>query len=189
VHNPIDASEPTQAAPRAPHLRSDCTNCSGLCCVVHAFDADQGFGFSKPAHVPCQNLAGDFRCAIHERLRPLGFRSCTSYECYGAGPRVTRLFTEGSWRASSDTAARIFDAFLKYRSLHELMALLLTAVELGVAVNPDRLSTYAQLIDTWCESGKALTPAIRTESVRREALCRLRSECRGTYSLDGTQRG
>jgi len=50
-------------------LTADCTNCCGLCCVAPAFDAEQGFGYTKPAHIPCMNLRGDDGCAIHDRLR------------------------------------------------------------------------------------------------------------------------
>lgn len=49
-------------------LTADCTKCCGLCCVSPAFDAEQGFGYSKPAHTPCVNLRRDDRCAIHHAL-------------------------------------------------------------------------------------------------------------------------
>ena len=33
-------------------MLADCSQCVGLCCVVPPFDAEQGFGFDKPAEHP-----------------------------------------------------------------------------------------------------------------------------------------
>jgi hypothetical protein len=70
-------------------LRADCAKCCGLCCVAPAFDADQGFGFDKPAHTACRNLDADHRCAIHAALRARGFPACATFDCYGAGQWLT----------------------------------------------------------------------------------------------------
>ncbi|WP_240968359.1 pentapeptide repeat-containing protein [Streptomyces sp. HNM0575] len=77
------------ATPR--HLRADCANCFGLCCVALPFAASSDFAFDKEAGVPCPNLREDFRCGIHARLREEGFPGCVAYDCYGAGQKVSQL--------------------------------------------------------------------------------------------------
>ena len=153
-------------------LRADCTRCCALCCVGPAFDADQGFGFNKPAHTPCANLDGDFRCAIHDELRRRGFPSCQTFDCYGAGQRVTqRLFAGKSWKTSPELAVRMFDAYRKYRSLHELMALLQTAIRQAATAEALELQGLCQRIDDLCESGVV---EIDVATLRRQVLNRLR---------------
>ena len=66
-------------------LRADCARCFGLCCVAPAFAASADFAIDKPAGQACPHLAGDFRCGIHDELRPRGFPGCTVYDCFGAG--------------------------------------------------------------------------------------------------------
>ena len=157
-------------------LRADCTRCSGLCCVGPAFDADQGFGFDKPAHTPCANLRPDYRCAIHRERRSRGFPSCVTFDCYGAGQRVTQqLFGGKSWRSSPELAPRMFDAYSRYRVLHELMALLEVAI--ARASSPDaaaRLRETRQSIDELCESGAALDEALPMDELRRDVLNHVR---------------
>jgi hypothetical protein len=149
-------------------LRADCARCCGLCCVGPAFDAHQGFGFNKPAHTPCINLGRDFRCAIHgERLRH-GFPSCQAFDCYGAGQRVTQhLFAGKSWRTSPELATRMFDAYRTYRSLHELLAMLDTAIRRITTHDAPELRALYQHIDELCETGVA---AIDTTTLRKRVL-------------------
>ena len=161
-------------------LRADCTRCCGLCCVGPAFDADQGFGFNKPAHTPCANLDRDFRCAIHGELRQRGFPSCQTFDCYGAGQRVTqRLFAGKSWKTSPELAVRMFDAYRKYRSLHELMALLQTAIRQAATPEALELQGLYQRIDDLCESGVV---EINIATLRKQVLNRLR-QLTCNYSL------
>jgi hypothetical protein len=156
-------------------LRADCARCCGLCCVGPAFDADQGFGFNKPAHTPCTNLDTDFRCTIHSELRQRGFPSCQTFDCYGAGQRVTqRLFAGKSWQTSPELATRMFDAYRRYRSLHELMALLDAAITLAATPAVLELQILRQLIDELCESGAAASTAINITTLRHEVLNRVR---------------
>jgi len=110
-------------------LKPQCSACCGLCCVEPAFDAAQGFGFDKSAHQPCNHLRMDHRCSIHDRLAEQGFPGCVSYDCYGAGQRVTqKLFDGASWRESPERAERMFAAFRAMRALHELLAMLAYAL-------------------------------------------------------------
>ena len=111
-------------------FKADCAACCALCCVAPAFDAEQGFGYDKAAHIPCTNLLDDFRCRIHNDLGSCGFSGCVVYDCHGAGQWVTQvLFNGASWRDSPQLAQAMFAAFARQTVLHELMLLLTTALQ------------------------------------------------------------
>jgi hypothetical protein len=70
------------------------------------------FASDKPAGTPCPNLAPDFSCGIHDRLRRRGFRGCTVFDCFGAGQAVSQgLFDGVSWRDKPDSRSAMFAAF------------------------------------------------------------------------------
>jgi uncharacterized protein YjbI with pentapeptide repeats len=118
-------------------LRADCERCVGLCCVAPAFSASADFAIDKPAGTPCPNLRDDFRCGIHERLRPRGFPGCAVYDCFGAGQRVAlETFRGTDWRGSPEIARRMFAVFGVMRQLHELLWYLTEALRLEL---PDGL--------------------------------------------------
>jgi uncharacterized protein YjbI with pentapeptide repeats len=128
---PPDAASPT---PDRRALRADCARCFGLCCVAPAFAASSDFAIDKPAGQACPHLQAGFRCAIHPRLRQLGFPGCTVYDCFGAGQRVSQVTFGGrDWRSAPHTAQQMFDAFAIMRQLHELLWYLGEARELGAA--------------------------------------------------------
>lgn len=103
-------------------LRADCANCFGLCCVAPAFASSADFAIDKPAGRACPNLLEDFRCGIHETLRPQGFPGCTVFDCLGAGQQVAQVTYAGrSWRDAQDTAAEMFDVFAIMRQLCEIL--------------------------------------------------------------------
>lgn len=103
-------------------FRADCASCFGLCCVASAFTRSADFALDKPAGVPCPNLLADFRCGIHEDLRPSGFPGCTVFDCLGAGQKVAQVTYRGvSWRDAPDTAREMFDVFDLMRQLHEIL--------------------------------------------------------------------
>jgi uncharacterized protein YjbI with pentapeptide repeats len=105
-----------------PTLYGQCDRCAGLCCVVPAFTASADFAIDKPAGHPCPNLAADFRCTIHERLRPAGFAGCVAYDCFGAGQQVVQVTFGGrDWRDEPDVAPAMFAAFGTMRTLHEIL--------------------------------------------------------------------
>lgn len=158
----------------SPRLTADCAKCCGLCCVAPAFDAEQGFGYSKPAHTPCVNLRADDRCAIHHALRAQGFGSCAAFDCHGAGQRVTRLFAGQPWRSSPELARQIFQAYFRYRALHELMAALAIAIPKAPASDAKRLRDRLQSIDDLCETGAPLTESVHIGEIRQEVLLQLR---------------
>jgi hypothetical protein len=101
-----------ERAMRRPDLISDCARCAALCCVAPSFDASDDFAIDKPAGIACGYVTRDCRCAIHDELAARGFAGCTLYDCYGAGPRVTRAFSDGDARN---------EAFLLVRVVHELL--------------------------------------------------------------------
>jgi hypothetical protein len=118
-------------APDRAGLRGDCASCFGLCCVIPAFAASADFAIDKPAGRPCPNLSADFRCGIHQRLRPSGFPGCTVYDCFGAGQVVSRL-----------PAERRATAFPVVRALHEMLWYLAEALVL--APSPEVTRVYEE---------------------------------------------
>ncbi|MFI7680310.1 pentapeptide repeat-containing protein [Actinophytocola sp. NPDC049390] len=103
-------------------LRADCGSCFGLCCVAPAFAKSSDFAIDKPAGTACRNLLADFRCGIHENLRPQGFPGCTVFDCLGAGQQVAQVTYRGvSWRDAPETATEMFDVFAVMRQLHEIL--------------------------------------------------------------------
>jgi hypothetical protein len=116
---------------RRPDLVSDCASCAGLCCIATSFEVSEYFGLDKPAGMACPHLASDCRCSIHDDLVGRGFAGCAAYECFGAGPRVTRVFGRGA-----DPEVRN-QVFLDLRVVHELLWLLTEAAELCPPLRPD----------------------------------------------------
>jgi hypothetical protein len=115
-------------------LRADCARCAGLCCVAPALTRSADFALDKPAGAPCPNLRDDFRCRIHERLRPEGFPGCAAYDCFGAGQRVVQeTFGGRDWRRSPEIAGAMFAALGTVRALHELRWYLEEALALSAA--------------------------------------------------------
>lgn len=111
--------------------RADCTNCFGLCCVALYFSTSEGFPVDKEAGQPCPNLKSDFRCGVHNNLRDLGLKGCSTFDCFGAGPKIAQLTFKGqSWREKPDLEKEMFQAFLIMRQLHELLWYLSEALTL-----------------------------------------------------------
>ncbi len=119
---------------RRVELRADCERCAALCCVGPAFSASADFAIDKAAGQPCPNLRADFRCSIHDRLRPGGFGGCAAFDCLGAGQQVVRgTFGGRDWRSEPGLAAPMFAAFAVMRPLHELLWYLNEALALNPA--------------------------------------------------------
>lgn len=113
-------------------LVTDCARCSALCCVATSFDVSEDFAFDKAAGERCRHLLADYRCAIHDTLDARGCSGCSIYECYGAGPRVTRIA-----EAARFTDRERDEAFRRVRELHELLWLLTEAQKRCPASPPD----------------------------------------------------
>lgn len=117
-----------------PDLKPDCEKCCGLCCVAPAFAASSDFAIDKPAGQQCPKLTTDFRCSIHQRLRPEGFPGCIAYDCFGAGQKVTQLTFKGNtWRSSPKLAGQMFEVFGVVQQLHSMLRYLSEAMELEPA--------------------------------------------------------
>ena len=122
------------AAEGSAGLRADCGSCFALCCVAPAFSASADFAATKPAGKPCANLAADFRCGIHTRLRDQGYRGCTVYDCFGAGQKVSQVTFGGrDWRTAPRSARQMFEVFPVVRDLQELLWYLTEALALPQA--------------------------------------------------------
>jgi len=133
-------------------LSADCAACSGLCCVSAPFDADQGFGYDKPAQEPCRHLQAGFRCGIYADRAAQGFGGCSGYDCLGAGQRTTRAFAPDTWQSAPGRAAAVHEAFMRVRALHELLALLATARRLVHDDSCDaRLVAQQRRVNAQCE--------------------------------------
>ncbi|MFB9928634.1 pentapeptide repeat-containing protein [Amycolatopsis halotolerans] len=103
-------------------LTADCGSCFALCCVALTFTKSADFAIDKRAGDPCPNLRHDFRCGIHDQLRPKGFAGCTGYDCFGAGQQVSQVtFSGRSWREAPETRKQMFAALPVMRHLHELL--------------------------------------------------------------------
>lgn len=103
--------------PDRDRLRADCGACVGLCCVGPGFAASADFAIDKPAGVPCPHLRGDDLCGVHDRLIPLGFPGCVTFDCFGAGQHVTgHTFAGRHWRDEP----RMFAGLEVVRALHEV---------------------------------------------------------------------
>ena len=134
-----------------PHLQADCAACVALCCVGPAFDADQGFGYDKPAHQPCRHLGPSNACTIHAERAERGFRACGTFDCQGAGQRVTALFQGHASRASAAQAAAMFEAYARMRVLHELLVLLFAARQhVRGAVGLQQIAALTQRVEAAC---------------------------------------
>ena len=162
------------------HLRSDCAKCSALCCVVHPFDAAQGFGYNKPAHEPCRHLKPDFLCAIHASLIDQGFPGCASFDCYGAGQRVTQEHFPGrNWVQSPGIAAQIFDVYSRVRTLHELMAMLTLAIDRTKSdAARTQLEESCARLDTMCVDAAAVPDYKFIGQLKKQTLRLIRESAR-----------
>ncbi|MFD1887858.1 pentapeptide repeat-containing protein [Paenibacillus wenxiniae] len=104
------------------HLKADCEQCFGLCCVALSFSASEGFPMDKAAGQPCKHLQSDCRCAIHPTLHKRGLKGCISFDCFGAGQKVSQMTYRGTdWKTIPDQADTMFNVFLVMLQLHELL--------------------------------------------------------------------
>ncbi|WP_106765778.1 pentapeptide repeat-containing protein [Paenibacillus faecalis] len=130
-HQEYSKSVPTRSTL---NLKADCERCFGLCCVALPYSASADFATDKDAGVPCSHLQTNFRCGVHDRLKQLGYRGCTVYDCFGAGQQVSQnTFNEQSWRQTPETAKQMFEVFPIMRQLYEMLWYLSEALTLEPA--------------------------------------------------------
>jgi hypothetical protein len=100
--------------------------------VAPAFVKSSDFAITKPPGKPCPKLTADFRCSIHDRLRPEGFPGCVAYDCFGAGQKVTQITYRGdTWRSSPNIAGEMFEVFGVMQLLHSMLTYMTEALELA----------------------------------------------------------
>ena len=128
---------------RRADLIADCNRCAAICCVATSFEASDDFAFDKAAGAACQHLEPDGRCAIHAQLLERGCSGCAVYDCYGAGPRTTRL-VEGT----PDAEGQRVEAFLVLRVVHEWLWLLTEAVKLCPAAEHELETQLAREVES-----------------------------------------
>lgn len=100
-------------------FRVQCTNCFGLCCTALAFSASSDFGHDKQEATPCRNLDDHYRCRIHDRLRPSGYKGCTVYDCFGAGQQISQVTFAGVY--DETTKPLMYALYPKMVHLQEMM--------------------------------------------------------------------
>lgn len=112
----------------------DCSRCAALCCVAFAFDRRQGFPIDKRNGEPCPHLDAAMGCRIYAERGSLGFEGCITYDCYGAGQRVTQeLFGGRSWRDEPGLLPAMTETFIAMRAVHELIFLLKAAAAMPLS--------------------------------------------------------
>jgi hypothetical protein len=161
---------------RDPRFDPDCDRCCGLCCVAPPFSAGEDFAVDKGAHTPCPHLAADFRCEIHDHLGERGFGGCVTYDCYGAGQKVTQVtFGERDWRSTPEIARSQFEVFMVMRQLHESMLLLSQALKLEAA-RPlwGELGSMFEALDTLSSGDPAALRLLDVASYDRQVRVLLR---------------
>ncbi len=122
------------------HLKIDCQNCFGLCCVALHFFKRDGFPMDKEASDPCIHLQQDFRCEKYLQLKKLGYSGCLIFDCFGAGQQVSAITFDGkSWRDTKEKAQQMFQVFQVMRQFHELLWYLFTARVHSVTQPKDEL--------------------------------------------------
>lgn len=124
--------------------RADCSRCAALCCLSLAFDRSEHFASDKPAGEPCPLLAPGHACSIHAERARRGFGGCVSYDCHGAGQRVTEeVFAGRSWQTEPALTLAMADAFWRMRRVHELaLGLELTR---RLALDPEQVRRRGEL--------------------------------------------
>lgn len=174
-------------------LRPDCSQCFALCCTAFGFTRSADFAIDKPPAAPCPNLATDFSCTIHDRLRQRGFAGCTVFDCFGAGQAVSqRLFHGTSWRENQESAADMFAAFKVLRLLHEMLWHLGQAA--GVAYSADTADDVRCLEARVREVAEGTLEHVLAADVGSlhlqvgETLRSVSEEVRAGYFAEGTQR-
>ncbi|OWU79196.1 hypothetical protein [Phaeobacter sp. 22II1-1F12B] len=119
-------------------LKTDCSKCSALCCVVLAFDKGKDFAFDKNPGEPCRNLSGH-SCTIHDKLPHKGFSGCVAYDCLGAGNRVIQeVFAGRSWQKDPRLMPEMMEAFSAMREVHKRIDLLRAAEALPLEPRDDQ---------------------------------------------------
>ena len=127
-------------------LQADCSKCAALCCIAFAFTKGEDFAVDKEAGDPCQHLCEDGKCGIYGAREGNGFSGCLSFDCLGAGQRVTQdVFGGRSWQDEPELTGPMCDALRVMRRVHQQMSLLEAAGALPLS--PEDQARRGALID------------------------------------------
>lgn len=120
-------------------LKTDCSKCAALCCLVLAFDKGKDFAFDKNPCEPCRNLSGH-SCTIHDKLTQKGFPGCVAYDCLGAGNRVVQeVFAGQTWQKEPRLMRVMMEAFSDMREVHKRIDLLRAAETLSLEPHDEEI--------------------------------------------------
>lgn len=115
-------------------LKTNCSKCSGLCCVALFFFKMDGFPKDKKAGEPCDNLLNNFQCKIHTQLEDKNLKGCIGYDCFNAGEHVTQFIYQGkTYRDLPNRAMEIFDIFMIISQLFQARYYLLEVLTLEIS--------------------------------------------------------
>ncbi|MGR0158447.1 pentapeptide repeat-containing protein [Paenarthrobacter nitroguajacolicus] len=170
-------------------LSPDCGNCFALCCTALGFARSADFAIDKPAASPCPNMAGDFSCTIHQRLRPRGFRGCTVFDCFGAGQVVSQhTFSGTSWAQDPSSMSSMFAVFKIVRQLHEMLWYLAEArqrtFDPDLALAADHLSKSLAAAAQGDASAVLAIDVERLHGEVRALLMEVSEELRASYGAE-----
>ncbi|OOY30313.1 hypothetical protein [Thioclava sp. F36-6] len=119
-------------------LKTDCSQCAALCCLVLAFDKGKDFAFSKNPGEPCRHLCGH-DCSIHDKLTQEGMAGCVAYDCLGSGNRVVQeVFGGQTWQSEPRLMPVMMEAFSAMREVHKRIDLLRAAETLSLDASDER---------------------------------------------------
>lgn len=143
--------------PQTDRLKTDCSKCAALCCLVLAFDKGKDFAFSKNPCEPCRNLSGH-SCTIHNTLTQEGFAGCVAYDCLGAGNRVVQeVFAGQSWRKEPRLMRVMMEAFSGMCEVHKRIDFLRAAETLSLTPRDEQTrQNFLNRLETHRWSGSEL---------------------------------
>ena len=147
---------------------SDCSRCSGLCCIaLYCFKSD-GFPQNKPVGKPCINLMDNFKCRIHNDLERMGMRGCIGYDCFGAGQYLTEEVYSGvTWQTQPERVKEICDLYMFMYRMFQLRFFLYESKKLA--------------------SSETLLPEINQLLQENDEICRLPIQEMLPYPIDAYQ--
>ncbi|HEV2700052.1 MAG TPA: hypothetical protein VGV09_00355 [Steroidobacteraceae bacterium] len=155
-------------------FRADCSRCCGLCCVVPAFLAVQGFGADKPANSACAHLTQKGRCAIYAERAAAGYTSCAGFDCFGAGQWITQdLFGGARWSDSPEIGELMFAAYRFWAPRFEAAAML--SASLALVRDDARALIDARIDLLTCVDAANSAEHASASRLRRDTLALIRS--------------
>ncbi len=135
---------------------------------MFAFDKSESFAIDKAAGEECPNLGTQDKCRIFDSRTKLGFAGCVSYNCFGAGQRVTQeIFNGKSWRENSQLKQQMGSALSVLRRIHEQLSLLRSSKTLPLSLEErnsvEALENELSRNEKWTEEDLQLFPIEQRE--------------------------